>query len=246
MAWDQAEQQSFSALAPVHQVRAAKRELGQRLLGSTISLSDRAWQEPSRLPGWTRAHVATHIARNADALVRSVDSVLSGRRGLMYDSADDRETAIERGSERTGLDLQIDLDTTIGRLARRLNVLESTPPELMVELVPGCLFRMDLLPVIRLNEIVLHHIDLDCGYEVEDIEPHVAAWLVQWNLLGIEWDRWVSIELRSASGWSHRLGEAGEVEVIEGDDSLLLGWLTGRLDQVRAAGFPPSPAPTCC
>lgn len=246
MGWDPAEQELFSRLAPISQVRAAKVEHGQRLLGDTIALSDLAWQEPSRLPGWSRAHVATHIARNADALVRSVDAVLSGRRGLMYDSGDDRDLAIERGSERSGLDLQIDLDVTIGRLARRLNVLESTPAELMVELVPGHLFRMDLLPVIRLNEVVLHHIDLDCGYEVTDVEPQTAAWLARWNLMGVVWDRWESVELRSTtSDWTHRLGTVGTPRLISGNDNLLLGWLTGRLDPVTAAELPASPKVTC-
>ena len=37
-----------------------------RLLGDTIALSDDEWRAPSRLPGWSRAHVASHVARQAD------------------------------------------------------------------------------------------------------------------------------------------------------------------------------------
>ena len=42
----------------------------QRLLGDTISVSDADWNAPSRLPEWTRGHVATHLARQADGLTR--------------------------------------------------------------------------------------------------------------------------------------------------------------------------------
>lgn len=230
MSLDAAEQATLAALASLAEVRQSKLEATQRLLGDTIALSEQAWQEPSRLPGWTRAHVATHLARNADAMVRAVDAVLMGRRGLMYDSAEDRMLALERGSERSGLDLQIDLDTSAGRLNRRFNVLESVPDDLMVELTPGNLFRAGLLPLIRLNEVVLHHIDLDSGFEVDNIDPVIARWLLTWNALGANDGHARSIRLVSDSGLSFDLGPASAApELIRGSDGLLLGWLTGRL-----------------
>ncbi len=60
-------------------LRLRKREATQALLGDTIRLGDDQWQEPSDLPGWTRAHVATHIARNAEAFVAAVEALLAGR-----------------------------------------------------------------------------------------------------------------------------------------------------------------------
>ena len=88
----------------------------QRLLGDTIAVDDQAWREPSRLPGWTRGHVATHIARHADGIVRLTEWARCGERLDMYVSAEQREADIEDGAVRSGLDLQIDLDTTAGRL----------------------------------------------------------------------------------------------------------------------------------
>ncbi len=226
----------------MHDIRQLKLEYTQRLLGDTIALSERAWQEPARLPGWTRAHVATHLARNADALVRAVDSVLMGRRGLMYDSDEDRELAIERGSERSGLDLQIDLDTSAGRLSRRLNVLDSLPGDLMVELAPGLLFRADILPLVRLNEVILHHIDLDCGFDATNIQPRVARWLLEWNCLAIELLHGPTIRVESDSGFRCILpGAADETEVARGSDALLLGWVTGRLDAEASLSLPEIP-----
>src|SRR2546430_1201820 len=37
-----------------------------RLLASATTLTDTGMREPSLLPGWTRGHVLTHVARNAD------------------------------------------------------------------------------------------------------------------------------------------------------------------------------------
>ena len=40
----------------------------ERLLASAAALSDAQLREPSPLPGWSRGHVLSHIARNADGL----------------------------------------------------------------------------------------------------------------------------------------------------------------------------------
>ena len=243
MTWDHAAQTALSAAAHLPEVRQLELEATQRLLGDTIAVSEQAWQEPSRLPGWTRAHVATHIARNADAMVRSVDAVLMGRRALMYDSDEDRELAIERGSERTGLELQIDLDTSAGRLNHKFNSLEGVPPQFQIEILPGRLVRADLLPLARLNEVVLHHVDLDCGFEIVDLDPKIARWLLEWNALSLEDSDVPAVEIHSASGFNRTFGRPEDAFPVRGPDAALLGWLTGRLapDQAEVLGFPEQP-----
>lgn len=239
--WEPARQAALSDAAPIVSVRKYELEATQRLLGDTITINEQAWQEPVRLPGWTRAHVATHIARNADALVRSIDSLLTGRSGLMYDSDEDRDLAIERGSERSGLELQIDLDTSAGHLHRRLNALESVPGELMVELLPGQLLRSDLMPLIRLNEVVLHHVDLECGFEMTHVEPVIARWLLEWHAMDAQLPDGVGIRLSSDSGFALALGSTRSATVLSGPDAVLLGWLTGRLSTQQAIELPASP-----
>ena len=75
-------------------LRRRKREATQALLGDTISISDEAWQQPSRLDGWTRAHVATHIARNADGLRRVAHGLLTHSPGQMYPDPRVRDTLL--------------------------------------------------------------------------------------------------------------------------------------------------------
>lgn len=240
MSWDAVRQALLCEAVPLATVRKYKLDATQRLLGSTIALSEQAWQEPARLPGWTRAHVATHLARNAEAFIRAIDSVLMGRRGLMYDSDEDRDLAIERGSERRGLELQIDLDTSAGRLNRRFNVLDSVPSDLMVELLPGQLYRAALVPLVRLNEVALHHVDLDCGFEVQQIDPAISRLLLEWNCLTAQ-VAGPGVRIESESGFSYELGSAAPDAIVRGGDGLLLGWLTGRLRPEDALELPAPP-----
>jgi len=103
-------------LGQVLPVRKRISEATQRLLGDTIRLDDDQWAAPSLLPGWSRAHVATHLARDADALRGVMTAAFAGETRALYQSPESKFNDLERGAERTGLDLQVDLDTSAGRL----------------------------------------------------------------------------------------------------------------------------------
>jgi maleylpyruvate isomerase len=166
-------------------IRALRMEATQHLLGDTIAFSDEDWQRPSRLPGWTRAHLATHLARNADALLDALERALSGEKASLYDDEEKRIEDIERGSERSGLDLQIDLDSSEDRLNNGFKELLSLPVEGsdagLVALSPGRYEPVAVLPLARLSEVVRHHVDLDCGFEPSDIDADTAEMLQAWQ-----------------------------------------------------------------
>jgi hypothetical protein len=88
-------------------VRALVTASTQRLLGDTIGVDQEDWSGPSRLPRWSRGHVATHLARQADGLARLVEWARTGHRQEMYASLQAREDEIEAGAGRTGLELQV-------------------------------------------------------------------------------------------------------------------------------------------
>ncbi|MGD8215057.1 maleylpyruvate isomerase family mycothiol-dependent enzyme [Aestuariimicrobium sp. Y1814] len=221
-----------STLPTVAAVRHRKMEATQHLLGDTIRLSDEEWQSPSLLPGWTRAHVATHLARNADGLTRSARGFIEGSPVPMYASESERQSEIERGSERSGLELQIDLDTSAGELNRVLTDLMALPDERLaepVQLRPRFSVPARLLPMARLSEVVLHRIDLGVGYTIDDLEDDIAGWLLDWVLLRLS-NRVDIPRLRlvSSSGRVATTGTFGDEVEVSGDDRHLLGWLTGR------------------
>ena len=51
----------------------------------------------------------------------------------------------------------------------------------MVELRGGLQVPARLLPLARLLEVVMHHVDLDVGFEIADIDEATAAWLLEWS-----------------------------------------------------------------
>ncbi|WP_344741682.1 maleylpyruvate isomerase family mycothiol-dependent enzyme [Microlunatus spumicola] len=231
----------------------------QRLLGSTIVVTDAEWALPSRLPGWSRAHVATHVARQADGFARLVEGAAAGERRAMYSSPEARTAEIEDGADRTGLELQTDLDTSAERLTEAFDRLDQlqvgqlqggqgqggqgtgdgpgTGWSAAVELRGGLVVPARLLPLGRLFEVELHHVDLDVGLDVEQIEPEVAEWLIEWVAFRARLrDEFPRVELHADSGFSTTVGQVGDGLVVHGTAPALVGWLTNRLEPDAVAG----------
>ncbi|MFV0450828.1 MAG: maleylpyruvate isomerase family mycothiol-dependent enzyme [Propioniciclava sp.] len=198
----------------------------QLLLGQTISITDDQWHQASVLPGWSRAHVASHIARNADALRVVVSATMAGDPTPMYPSSNAKYNAIERGAERDGLELQVDLDTSAGELAR---LCERVPDWLMPVKLLGGAYPLAVITLIRLQEVTMHHLDLDCGFTWEGIDIVPARWLFGWITLLMRDDASLpAIDLESASGETASLGGVGERRTVTGPDAALWAWLIGR------------------
>ena len=216
----------------------------QRLLGSTIVVTDEEWARPCGLPGWSRGHLATHLARQADGFSRLVGGVRSGVPHQMYASPEARAAEIEDGADRTGLALQTDLDASAGRLAEAFESLDRAEPagvggdgpgstgwSATVELRGGLVVPARLLPLGRLFEVEIHHVDLGIGYEVTQIEPEVAEWLMEWiGFRARARDEFPRVELHADSGFTSTLGQVGPGLVVHGSAPALVGWLTNRLE----------------
>lgn len=221
-------------LGQVEPVRKRLSESTQSLLGDTIVLTDEQWAEPSLLPGWSRAHVATHVARGADALTHLVRARLVDRPRRLYESEASRLSDIERGSERSGLDLQIDLDTSAGALDDVLD--EVTDWHALVALPVGEL-PLAAVTLARLHEVCIHHLDLGVGWSPARLDPVPARWLLQWAALLLhDVPALPAVEIESASGVTESFGAAGERVTVSGDDAALWAWLTGRADGASVDG----------
>ena len=214
------------------EVRQLKMAATQRLLGDTIAISDSDWLGPTALPGWTRAHVATHLARNADVL-RHYLMRLASRPEL---ERDDLVQDLEAGSRRSPLEIQIDLDTSSALLN---DSFDQVTAEGWATPLNGRLDGLTAadLPMLRLNEVVLHHVDLDCGFVFGDIDPRVAEWLLAWNLYRrTDLVTGPGISLMTSSGRILRVGSRPGSSEMTGSDANLLGWLTGRLPRTAVSG----------
>src|SRR5512140_1663775 len=80
--------------------------------------------------GWTRGHVLTHLARNADGLAALVRSAVDGTGETMYPSAEARDTDIEAGADRSAAELCADVEQSAHALAEALPRLGREQAEL--------------------------------------------------------------------------------------------------------------------
>jgi uncharacterized protein (TIGR03083 family) len=80
-----------------------------RLLATSAALTDAQAREPSLLPGWTRGHVFTHIARNADGMVNLLRGACTGTPIPIYPSTGARDDDIMAGADRPAVDLATDV-----------------------------------------------------------------------------------------------------------------------------------------
>ncbi|HET6953810.1 MAG TPA: maleylpyruvate isomerase N-terminal domain-containing protein, partial [Acidimicrobiales bacterium] len=102
---------------PVPQRSLEVMRAGEALVLAQIdTLDDRDLAAPCRLPGWTRAHVAGHLARNADALVNLLDWARTGAVTPMYPSAEARAGGIEAAAAQAPAALRADVVAASARL----------------------------------------------------------------------------------------------------------------------------------
>ena len=81
----------------------------QRLLGTARIITEPDLRASSLLPGWTRAHVLGHLARDADAMRNLLVSARTGQDRPAYASADARQAGIEHSASLRAGELVADL-----------------------------------------------------------------------------------------------------------------------------------------
>ena len=186
---------------PLEDVEACRRAHA-RLIASIVELDDNQIDQPSRLPDWTRAHVLSHLASNAESVLRRLSAASEGRVVDQYEGgAEGRRDEIERGSIRPAIDL-VDL---VRRTAKEVDELFASFPEEAWERPIRALDGPDrparLAVFSRWREVEAHHVDLDIGYNVED-----------WPQTLVE--RWLPSTVEGLPA--------------RADPNALLGWLLGR------------------
>ncbi len=181
----------------------------RRLFVTAASLDDVGARSPSQLPGWTRGHVLTHLARSAEGHVRRLEAALEGREVARYPGGDDqRAREIEEGAGRPVQDLVAELR----RASQRLELVwarSATAGWPNSTLLAQDRFPTSGSPARRLREVEVHHVDLALGYTTHE-----------WPEDYVEWELGMSLA---------RLPD----RFLDADDARrFLAWLTGR------AGWP--------
>ena len=139
-----------------------------RLLATAGGLTDGQAREASALPGWSRGHVLTHLARNADGLRNLLIWASTGVVTPQYPSEQARNDAIEAGAGRPAAALLADLrDSAAAFLAEAASMPGSSWP-VTVHGVRGRGHPAWYTLARRLSEVEIHHVDLAAGYRPAD------------------------------------------------------------------------------
>ena len=146
-------------------------EAHQRLLTALGSLTDDQCREDSLLPNWSRGHVLTHLARNADSHVHLLQCAVRGEIGQQYPSVEKRNSDIESGSGRTAEELVMDLRLSIYGLEAAWASANEKTWSGQGRNLGGRTIEMSSLVFLRWREVEIHHADLNLKLGYEDLTP---------------------------------------------------------------------------
>ena len=219
-------------MRPLDEVLDDLRGATRHLLQDVDQLTDRGLHEPSLLAGWTRGHVVTHLAQNADAGVRLLSWARTGVRHREYASVSSRDAAVREGARRPSAVQMEHLRRSADAFASACAAMTGDHWEQPVTWTTGEQTPADVVVRSRLTEVLVHHVDLDI-----DFRP--AAWPPRFVRERLE-------SLVSALNRRHLSPQALRVEVtdtgcgyvleasadvartVSGAEVDILAWLLGR------------------
>ena len=143
----------------------------QRLLASLENLTDAQCRQDSLLPNWSRGHVLTHLARNADSHVNLLQSAVRGEVGKQYPSIEKRNADIESGSSRNASELVVDLRVSIYGLEAAWASANEKVWSGQGRNLSGNVIEISSLVFLRWREVEIHHADLNLGFGYDDLPP---------------------------------------------------------------------------
>ncbi|MGZ4800678.1 MAG: maleylpyruvate isomerase N-terminal domain-containing protein [Acidimicrobiia bacterium] len=156
------------------------------MLSATVGgLSDADARGATRLAGWTRGHVLSHLARNADGQTRMVEGVLRAEVVEQYPGGSEQRAAeIEAGADRPIAVLLADLRDSQQAL---VDAWRHVPDGAWDRLTHA---RAGIRPVragvmSRWREILVHLVDLDVGVGTAQLPAGYVerdkAWLAEYR-----------------------------------------------------------------
>ncbi|MEV6645134.1 maleylpyruvate isomerase family mycothiol-dependent enzyme [Amycolatopsis sp. NPDC051371] len=219
----------MTASEKAHALLDGVRKLDDEWARAIGGLGEPELRAPSALPGWSRAHVLAHVARNADGLKNLLTWANTGAETPMYASAEAREADIEAGAQRGAADILADF---VASAARFEEYAASLPDDAWAREARN---RQDapvsgaVVARMRVSELTIHLADLDRGYDLDRVLAllgPLAGEVVQH-----------AITSRSAHLPALRLVAEGTGEwtmgavpgaTVTGTSGQLLAWLSGR------------------
>jgi maleylpyruvate isomerase len=222
-------------------------EATARLIGNAGRLTDADVREPSLLSGWTRGHVLTHLARNAEGGARLLGWARTGIPSYEYPNMAARAAAIEEGAGRPAAVLVADVRATAAAPAEAAARMPPGAWQNLVTWTTGQQTPAEMVARSRLAEVLIHHVDLDVGFGPGSWPAAFVREMLTIVIQALS-DRPLSPGTAGLhatdTGHSFQLGgAAADAGPISGTEAELLAWLLGRSDGAGLARADPGPLP---
>jgi maleylpyruvate isomerase len=213
---------------------------------SAALLSDQQAREPSLLSGWSRGHLLTHVARNADSLRNLLVWARTGVETPQYGHSGERAEGIAAGAGRSSAELLADLEASAAALDAEAARLPDTAWAAEVGGPPAHPAWFTLWR--RLAEVEFHHVDLGVGYAAADWPEPFATYALAKVAADFTGPDCPAVLLQSSD--APVVAQIGPIEeqpahmvTVTGPVRLLLAWLTGRSSGEGLTTEPPGPLP---
>jgi len=204
------------------------------LVGAIGALPDMDVRAPSLLPGWTRGHVLTHLARNAEGGTRLLGWARTGVPSYEYESLTARAAAIEQGADRPAAALVADVRGSADGFSAAADEMPARAWQQTVRWTTGHETDAALIVPMRLGEVLIHHVDLDAGSRPQDWPAAFVSDYLDRAVTALRGHAEWPGSVRMAATDTGRVHEAGDITsaspVIAGPEYALLAWLLGRSD----------------
>ena len=142
-------------------------------------LNDEVARRPSLLPDWTVGHVLSHLARNADSVVRRLEGAIRGEIVEQYvGGREGRADEIEAGARRSAAELIADVVTTDAAVDALLASVPDDVWDRPTRPVGGGEQPAHRVVFSRWREVEVHLVDLGLGYTPAQWPAGIVAeWL---------------------------------------------------------------------
>ncbi|MBM9507923.1 maleylpyruvate isomerase family mycothiol-dependent enzyme [Actinacidiphila acididurans] len=216
----------FDPAAVLEQIDAAT----EHLLWTASRFTDSDVRAPSLLPNWSRGHVLTHVARNADGGRRLLLWARTGVETAEYPSLAARDEEIENGAGRSADALVADLRESAAEFAAEYRRMTTAAWDRTVRWTRGQERPAARAADSRLTEVLVHHVDLDAGYTPAQWPPHFVHDMLGRVVASFgARDDAPPMRLHATdTDTRYDIGGTPPVPEIHGAESSLLSWLMGR------------------
>ncbi|WP_225832464.1 maleylpyruvate isomerase family mycothiol-dependent enzyme [Streptomyces sp. NK08204] len=218
------------------------RACAARLGGTLDTLGDRQARGPCALPGWSRAHVITHLARSADAYGWLLALARTGTAPGPRADAAALDRALREGAERDAAGLVADLGRSLDRLFEEAAAMPDDRWPTLVSALAGWRHPAWYTLHRARRELETHHVDLALGYTAADWPDGYVTWALDETVAALSVRGFPVARLEASDlGRAWTLGPSGPT--VTGPGHALLAWLTGRGPDTPLVSDRPLPAP---